>query len=238
MGLVKELAKESIHWKVLLQLYQYLFATDAIGTLTEKLDDMIPWYAHDLYDESYTGILEIVTYLRFGDTNKGLAEIRKQDALDFVSKYPAAAPVVYRLVKHSGVFEERFRLLFKDNEAMEQVIEKERNLQMSSSHGPFTGSAAMFLAPCLEYVLAADRSGALSKSTVPSQMWFEILITANTCSKPSASLNECSAAIEETKTFVKQQGSTVEQHIKDISIWCLYSLPTFKDWINTHILTQ
>jgi hypothetical protein len=121
---------------------------------------------------------------------------------------------------------------------MEQAIERERNLQPSSSRGPFRGSAAMFLAPYMEYVLAADRSGALSKPTVPSQMWSEILITANTCSRPSASLNECSAAIEKTKTSLKQQGSTVEQHIKDITIRCLYSFPTFKDWINTHILTQ
>jgi hypothetical protein len=236
MGLVDDLARESNEWKAVLQLYQYMFALQETVSLAEQLDQMIEWYADDLYDESYTAIFDMSVYLRYGDTNKGAAEIRKQDALAFLSKDPRIPPIVYRLVKHSGLLERFWSLI--DEGTRQKIQEQEAELRSSLSDGPFRGWGAMFLPSLLNNIEKSDPSGEVSKSVDSSdeldRLWRRILDAAMRCSRPSASNDYCVEAIKEAKSSLQ---TSLKKNIEDIATWCLSGLPVFKDWIAENILT-
>jgi hypothetical protein len=239
MGLVDLLAKESNEWKAVLQLYQYMFAIQETDSLTKQLELMIQWYADDLYDESYTAIFDMSVFLRYGDTNKGAAEIRKQDAVAFLSKDPRIPPFVYRLVKYSGMMEERFWSLF-DEGTRQKIKEQEAELPSSLSDGPLQGSGAMFLPLLIREIEKADTSGTISKSIdAPKELavlWSSITNAAVRCSRTSASKGDCSEAIKEAKWYLQHVDTSLKKNIEDITSSCLSGLPVFKVWIAENIL--
>jgi hypothetical protein len=241
MGLVDDLAKESKEWKAVLQLYQYMLTIQSMDYLTKQLDNMIKWYAADLYDESYTAIFDMSVYLRYGDTNKGAAEVRKQDALALLTKDPRIPPIVYRLVKYGGMMEERFWSLIDDEEIKEKIKEQEAELRSSLSDGPFQGWGAMFLPSLLNNIEEADRSGTISKSIdAPKELaglWSRITNAAVRCSRTSAPKGDCGQAIEESKSSLQQASTSVKKNIEGITSRCLSGLLVFKDWIAQNVLT-
>jgi hypothetical protein len=242
MGLVDDLAKESNKWKAVLQLYQYMFAIQETVSLAKQLELMIEWYADDLFDESYTAIFDMSVYLRYGDTNKGAAEVRKQDAVAFLSKDPRIPPIVYRLVKHSGLLEERFWSLI-DEGTRQKIKEQEVELRSLLSDGPFRGWGAMFLPSLLKSIEKADPSGALSmyskyplSSDELDGLWSRITNAAARCSRMSASKDDCGEAIKEAKSFLQEASTSLKKNIEDITTLCLSGLPLFRDWIAENIL--
>jgi hypothetical protein len=203
--------------------------------LTEQLDYFIEWYAQDLQDASYTATFEMISYLRYGDTNKGLAEIRKNDALKFVKDFPRLVPVVYRFVKHSGLLEDRFWKLFKDDaERKERVKEEESALPWSSMNSPVKGPAAMFLEESLAF-WTANPSGSRrllgsKDSTDVSILGHAVALAVTTCSNPSASKDKCENAISSAEKLISN--FSVAQFVLE----CSRGMPELKSWIGNRIL--
>jgi hypothetical protein len=109
------LSKKYDSWLALLQLYEHLFALQEVDIVVNRLATLIDWYAPDILDDVYMAIPDIVNYLYYdgGGGGSTLAKIRTRDAKAFVTSYPKAAVIVYRLIKHSGSNEKRFLSLLE-----------------------------------------------------------------------------------------------------------------------------
>jgi hypothetical protein len=210
-----------------------MFASPTVFVLTKQLDYFIEWYAQDLQDESYTASYDLISFLRYGDTNEGLAKIRKNDAQKFLKDYRRLASVVYRFVKHSGLMEERFWSLFNnDDEIKDQLLEEEKALRWSLEDAPFPGSAAMFLAiHCSEFWKArasvSHSSLDLSKHSLKIVQNFALDVM-NACSKPSASKDHCISAIDALKGF-----EDTDQY--KLFLECIDGMQELKEWFTQHV---
>jgi hypothetical protein len=240
MGKVKELAQDDDAWKAILQLYQFLFAMPTTEHLTEQLDSLIEWYAQDLRDASYSAVFKIVAFLRYGDTNERLAEIRKNDALKFVKDFPRLVPVVYRFIKNSGVMELRFWSLFEKDEKMKElVIEREMGLPTSPKDAPIKGSAAaLSLYALLDNFWCANPSGLLSLSNDTDLAKYEVygkrvLTAVTTCSNPSASTDQCRSAIEKAK-----ERALIDDEEYEYVVKCMTGIPQLKNWLQVNLLQK
>jgi hypothetical protein len=236
LGKVKELTTGHNGWKAVMQLYQHMFMLQSPEFLTEQLDSLFEWYAQDIQDEAHIAAYDFIIFLYYGDTNEGLAEVRKTDALTFLSKHPRLVPVAYRFVKNSGLMEERFWSLFDDNKKKMQVVEEEKALPMSKKDAAFGSSGAVFLPPLLESLWSSIPSGSsvkedLSRAMKLQVIWDSLLAAATTCSNPSASKDQCTSAIVDAK-------SSVPRNIDDTNLLmgAIIGMPSFKNWMEKFIV--
>jgi hypothetical protein len=235
LGKVKELAVNDDEWKAVLQLYQYKFAIPSAIGLTKQFDDFIYWYAQDLHDDSHTAAFEIISYLRYGETNKGLADIRTNDALKFLKDYPRLVPVLYRFVKHSGLMEERFWALFQEDETRkEQVKEEESALAWSKTDAPVEGPTAMFLPHILETIWQAIHFLSMPELIATKECYNAIANMVQECSRPSASKNLCDKAISDAKKIASQYDS-VWQAIQGAFGG---EMPHLQNWIDDKMMKE
>jgi hypothetical protein len=236
MEKVETLAVKHVAWKAVLQLYQHIFTIQKPASIANQLDSLIQWYAEDLCDASFTGVLEIIVYLYYGDTNIGLAEIRKKDALQFLVQHRRLVPIVYRYVKHSGVMEDRLRSLLNDYEVEEQVEKEEKSLASSAKDSPIEGSGAMFLPALLNNIWNAHPSEQLSKSTnldvgEVQDLWKVILNAVTACSNPSVPSNRCRSATDDAKT----KGSANIEGMNYL-LACTDGMPKLQNWVQNNIM--
>jgi hypothetical protein len=212
-----------------------MFAIPGPEKITKDLDSLIEWYAPELRDDSYTAAFEIISYLYYGGANEGLAEIRKTDALAFLSQYRPLVPVVSLFVKHSGSMEQRFRSLFSDSAIREEDVKAEEEaLEISPEDAPLSGSNAMFWRDQLDTIWTANPSHFPFVPKYPPNIgavWNTIIKAATACSTPSASKRKCVEGIDAARLETSEGREAI-----DYLLGCTDGIPRFKNWMKKHFV--